>query len=111
MPQVLEQLAEINYRPLSPRSYSPNIGMIGCGGITRDHLQAYKAAGFRITALCDLEIAKAESRRVNIFRRPRSTKTTANSWPMIRSKWSISRRIRPSDRHSLPQLCGPANMC
>ncbi len=67
MPQVLEQLAEINYRPLSPRSYSPNIGMIGCGGITRYHLQAYKAAGFRITALCDLEIAKAESRRAEYF--------------------------------------------
>lgn len=67
MSHVLEQLADINYRPLNPRSYSPNIGMIGCGGITRYHLQAYQTAKLRVTAVCDLEIAKAELRRGSLF--------------------------------------------
>jgi predicted dehydrogenase len=64
---VMEQLADLNYRPRSPLNYAPNIGMIGCGGITHYHLRAYRQAGFRVTALCDLEIARAESRRAEFY--------------------------------------------
>jgi predicted dehydrogenase len=67
MTKSLEQLAAVEYRPRGPRSYSPNIGMIGCGGITGYHLRAYVAAGFRVTALCDLELRRAETRRAEYF--------------------------------------------
>ncbi len=63
----IELLSQLPYRPKSPRVYSPNIGLIGCGGITDYHLQAYVAAGFRITALCDLDLAKAELRQRKFY--------------------------------------------
>ena len=51
------------YRPRDPKLYRPNIGVIGCGGITKWHLTAYKKAGYNVTALCDIDIARAEMRR------------------------------------------------
>lgn len=41
------------YRPRDPKSYRPNIALIGCGGISAQHLRAYKEAGYKIVALCD----------------------------------------------------------
>lgn len=58
---------EVAYRPRNPQSYAPNIGLIGCGGITAQHLAAYKAAGYNVVALCDLDITKAEARREEFF--------------------------------------------
>ncbi|GAB5405308.1 MAG: Gfo/Idh/MocA family oxidoreductase [Aureliella sp.] len=63
----IEQLAALPYKPISPRSYKPNIGLIGCGGITSHHLAAYKAAGFHVTALCDIDRAKAKKRADEYF--------------------------------------------
>lgn len=63
----LDQLSDLPYRPQSPRAYSPNIGLIGCGGITHYHLRAYLAAGFDVTAVCDLDLARAESRRREFY--------------------------------------------
>ena len=51
------------YRPRDPKRYRPNIGVIGCGGITKWHLTAYKKAGYNVMALCDIDIARAEMRR------------------------------------------------
>lgn len=55
-------LAGIDGSPALPKSYHPEIGLIGCGGITEHHLAAYKSAGFNVTALCDIDIAKARQR-------------------------------------------------
>ncbi len=63
----LDLLAGIDYRPRSPKNYSPNIGMIGCGGISHYHLQAYVAAGFKVTALCDLDKSRAIARRDDFY--------------------------------------------
>ena len=41
------------YQPADPRSWKPRIGLIGCGGITIQHLRAYRAAGYRVAMLCD----------------------------------------------------------
>lgn len=60
-------LPNIPYKPQSPLSYSPKIGLIGCGGITQYHLQAYRSAGFQVTALCDLDLSKATARRDEYF--------------------------------------------
>ncbi|MCA9134431.1 MAG: Gfo/Idh/MocA family oxidoreductase [Planctomycetales bacterium] len=61
MTASLAQLAEVPYRPSRPKSYAPRIGMIGCGGITREHLRAYRAAGFQLTALCDVQLPRARA--------------------------------------------------
>jgi predicted dehydrogenase len=63
----LDLLSDLPYRPQSPRGYSPNIGLIGCGGITHYHLRAYTAAKFQVSAVCDLDVAKAESRRQEFY--------------------------------------------
>ena len=55
----LSRLAAIDYRPRSPRVYRPQIGLIGCGGIAHYHLRAYKAAGFHVSALADLDLSRA----------------------------------------------------
>lgn len=63
----LDQLAQIAYRPQSPQSYCPNIGLIGCGGISHHHLRAYSAAGFKVTALADLDKSRAIARRNDFY--------------------------------------------
>jgi predicted dehydrogenase len=52
---------ELPYRPQDPRSYRPKIGLIGCGGITVQHLRAYQAAGYRVTVFCDIDEGKARA--------------------------------------------------
>jgi predicted dehydrogenase len=55
------------YRPQDPRAYRPAIGIIGCGGISEQHLRAYKNAGYQVTVLCDLIRARAKKRRDEFF--------------------------------------------
>ena len=57
----------IDYRPADPQRLDLAIGLIGCGNITRDHLAAYRQAGYRVTALCDIDRAAAERRRDEFF--------------------------------------------
>lgn len=56
-------LPELPYKPLRPQSYRPTIGLIGCGGITVEHLTAYRNAGYRVAALADVRVGIAEKRR------------------------------------------------
>jgi len=58
---------DLPYKPRNPSTYKPNIALIGCGGITEWHLRAYKAAGYNVTMLCDISLAKAEKRRAEFF--------------------------------------------
>lgn len=55
------------YEPRDPKKYRPNIGLIACGGITATHLRAYKAAGYKVVALCDLILERAEKRRQEFY--------------------------------------------
>ncbi|MEZ6136257.1 MAG: Gfo/Idh/MocA family oxidoreductase [Pirellulaceae bacterium] len=55
-------LRNIEYLPKNPQSYAPNIGLIGCGGISVHHLKAYQSAGYRVTGLCDLNLGAAQMR-------------------------------------------------
>ncbi len=62
------ELAQIDapalpYRPPMPKQLVPGIGLIGCGGITQHHLEAYRQAGWRVVALCDRNREAAEKRR------------------------------------------------
>ncbi len=59
---------ELAYRPPQPRDPGAlPIALIGCGGISQSHLQAYRNGGFRVVALCDRTLAKAEARGVEFF--------------------------------------------
>jgi len=57
----------LDYLPPRPRSYSPRIGLIGCGGISEYHLRAYRAMHLDVVALCDGNRARAEARRGEFF--------------------------------------------
>ena len=62
--QVLsaEAAPDLPYRPPMPRAYRPRIGMIGTGGISASHLDAYRAAGWEVASLWNRTRAKAEER-------------------------------------------------
>ena len=53
---------ELPYRPPSPKSYQPRIGMIGTGGISASHLDAYRTAGWEVAALWNRTRAKADAK-------------------------------------------------
>jgi predicted dehydrogenase len=55
------------YRPRDPKKYRPGIALIGCGGITKWHLTAYKQAGYRVVALCDVALTRARERRDEFY--------------------------------------------
>jgi predicted dehydrogenase len=67
MTDCFELLGKIEYRPKTPTSYKPNIGLIGCGGISQHHLKAYRAAGLNVTALADLDKSRAIARRNDFY--------------------------------------------
>lgn len=60
-------VTDVPYLPRDVAGLSPRIGLIGCGGISGMHLAAYRAAGYRVVALCDLDLARAEARRDEFF--------------------------------------------
>ncbi|HTN74816.1 MAG TPA: Gfo/Idh/MocA family oxidoreductase, partial [Pirellulaceae bacterium] len=60
-------IPDVPYLPRDPKSYRPGIGLIGCGGITRDHLAAYRKAGYHVVAVCDVDEVRARSRQSEYF--------------------------------------------
>lgn len=62
-PKTDHLFPKVPYLPRDPKKYSPQIALIGCGGITEHHLNAYREAGYRVTALCDVKREHAEKRR------------------------------------------------
>jgi predicted dehydrogenase/GNAT superfamily N-acetyltransferase len=65
--QTSEDFPSIPYQPKDPQDYNPPIGLIGCGGITVQHLRAYRGAGYQVVALCDLDEARALQRRDEFY--------------------------------------------
>jgi predicted dehydrogenase len=55
------------YQPQDPPNYSPPIALIGCGGVSEQHLTAYRKAGYHVVALVDRHIERAERRRDQFF--------------------------------------------
>ncbi|MCY2995421.1 MAG: hypothetical protein NTY19_47285 [Planctomycetota bacterium] len=41
------------YQAPRPKTYRARIGLIGCGGITAAHLNAYRQARYQVVALTD----------------------------------------------------------
>lgn len=65
----LEQVdaPELPYQPPEPETYDPNIAVVGTGGISEQHLTAYRDAGWDVPALCNRTIEKAEDRRDEFY--------------------------------------------
>jgi predicted dehydrogenase len=61
------QAPELPYRPQDPRRYRPKIGLIGCGGISVQHLRAYQAAGYQVAALCSRTASKAREQAERFY--------------------------------------------
>jgi predicted dehydrogenase len=55
------------YEPRDPVAFRPRIGLVGCGGISVQHLRAYSAAGYDVAALCDSKEEKARRMRDAFF--------------------------------------------
>ncbi|MEO0384891.1 MAG: Gfo/Idh/MocA family oxidoreductase [Pseudomonadota bacterium] len=53
---------DLPYRPPMPKSYRPKMGMIGTGGISASHLDAYRTAGWDVAALWNRTRSKAEEK-------------------------------------------------
>lgn len=53
---------DLPYRPPMPKNYRPRIGMIGTGGISASHLDAYRAAGWEVASLWNRTRTKAEEK-------------------------------------------------
>jgi predicted dehydrogenase len=58
---------DLPYRPPMPRNYRPRIALVGAGGISAAHLEAYRDAGFDVAVICSRTLAKAEARRDAFF--------------------------------------------
>jgi predicted dehydrogenase len=57
----------LSYEPPMPRDKSIAIGLIGAGGISFAHLDAYKKYGLNVVAICDRHLDRAETRRNAYF--------------------------------------------
>ena len=58
---------ELDYQPRFPENYRPKIALIGCGGITVNHLTAYKQDNLNLVALCDLNPEATNERREKFY--------------------------------------------
>jgi predicted dehydrogenase len=58
---------ELPYRPATPRDPNIPIALVGCGGISAVHLQAYRNGGFNVVALCSRSTERAAKRRDEFY--------------------------------------------
>ena len=58
---------KVDYLPPKPKDYNPAIALIGTGGISEYHLKNYQDCGFRVVALANRTLEKAETLRNKYF--------------------------------------------
>lgn len=102
------------YQAPLPNSYRPLIALIGCGGIARNHLDAYRGKGYQVAVLCDTNLTAAQALRdeyfpeacvtvdpEEIFKRPDIEVVDLALHPEPRL--SLIRRALEADKHVLSQ--------
>jgi predicted dehydrogenase len=57
----------LDYRPPKPKGPAPKIALIGAGGISFAHLDAYRTAGWEVAAICSRTFASADKRRDEFY--------------------------------------------
>jgi len=60
-------LDAIPYKPPRPSAFVPRVALVGCGAVAPRHLEACRALGFPVLALCDVDEAKARRLRDQFF--------------------------------------------
>ncbi|RJT01480.1 Gfo/Idh/MocA family protein [Halococcus sp. IIIV-5B] len=58
---------DLPYQPDDPETYDPGIAMVGMGGISEQHCQAYAAAGYDVVAMCSRTREYAVERRDEFY--------------------------------------------
>ena len=58
---------ELPYRPPMPRDRSIGIALVGAGGISAAHLDAYRAYGLNVLSICSRNLQRAQARRDAFF--------------------------------------------
>ena len=61
------ELPKVDYLPQKPKDYNPAIALIGTGGISEYHLKNYQDSGFKVVALANRTLEKAETLRDKFF--------------------------------------------
>ncbi len=64
---------DLPYRPPEPQNYRPRIGLIGAGGISASHLDAYRTAGWDVVAIANRTLSRAEERAAAFYPTARVT--------------------------------------
>ena len=62
------------YEPQRPKKYNPPIAVVGCGGVSPRHFEAYRRMGLNVVAICDRHPERADERRKKYF--PKATTYT-----------------------------------
>lgn len=57
----------LDYQPRGPVTYRPKLGLIGCGGISEQHLVAARSFGLEVVALSNPRVEKAWKRRGEFY--------------------------------------------
>ena len=58
---------KVDYLPPKPKDYNPAIALIGTGGISEYHLKNYQDCGFKVVALANRTLERAEPLRNKYF--------------------------------------------
>lgn len=66
-PNDLSIFSDVPYRPQDPKDKDIPIGLVGCGGISFEHLTAYRNAGYNVVAFFDIDIPAAQARRDEFY--------------------------------------------
>jgi predicted dehydrogenase len=64
---------DLPYRPPMPRNRGAPIALVGAGGISAAHLDAYKRHNLNVAAICSRDLARAKARRDAYFANARIT--------------------------------------
>lgn len=64
---------DLPYRAPMPKDHSIGIALVGAGGISAAHLDAYRAHGFNVLAICSRDLEHARARRDAFFPEARIT--------------------------------------
>jgi predicted dehydrogenase len=69
---------DLPYLPPMPRTFRPRIGLVGAGGISGAHLDAYRTAGWEVAAICSRSLPRAAARAAEFALAARVTDRVAD---------------------------------